>query len=202
MGVADRKARDKEELKTLILNAAMKLFAAKGVENVTIRNIAQAAEYSVGTIYVYFKDKNAILHALHTKGFSTLRSQFQVLNVVADPMERLRSSGRLYIQFAFQNPDMYDLMFNLQAPLDFVNEWADEKWNEGRATFGFVRDVVHECITAGHFKGHRAESLAFMIWGVVHGMCHLAIRQRTSVVDLTNPVEEGYAEFLALIDKL
>ncbi len=202
MAVTDRKAREKEELKTLILNAATKLFAEKGVENVTIRNIAEVAEYSVGTIYVYFKDKNAIFHALHTKGFTTLRGQFQVLNVVADPMERLRASVRLYIQFAFQNPDMYDLMFNLEAPADFVNEWADVKWNEGRATFGFVRDVVQDCINAGHFNGHRAESLAFMVWGMVHGMCHLAVTQRSCVVDLTNPVEEGYAAFLTIINKL
>ena len=67
MSVAERKARQKEELKALILKASMKLFVEKGIEQTTIRNIADAIDYSIGTVYVYFKDKNAILHALHTQ---------------------------------------------------------------------------------------------------------------------------------------
>ncbi|MCU0376473.1 MAG: TetR/AcrR family transcriptional regulator [Chitinophagaceae bacterium] len=69
MGTSERKAKEKEELKTLILRAAKKLFVEKGIEQTTIRNIANAIEYSVGTVYVYYKDKNDILHELHTQGF-------------------------------------------------------------------------------------------------------------------------------------
>ena len=57
MSSADRKAREKEELKALILKASMKLFVEKGIEQTTIRNIADAIDYSIGTVYVYFKDK-------------------------------------------------------------------------------------------------------------------------------------------------
>ncbi|WP_229364410.1 TetR/AcrR family transcriptional regulator [Fibrella aestuarina] len=202
MGVSERKAREKEELRSLILNGAMALFAEKGVENVTIRNIAEAIEYSVGTVYVYFKDKNAILHALHTEGFLQLGSLFQTLAQVTDPMERLRASGRLYLQFAVANPDMYDLMFNMKAPLDFVEDCAEEEWNEGKSAFNFLLHVVEDCLMAGFFKGHRAKPLAFMIWSTVHGMCHLAIARRTDVVGLEKPVEEGFAEFLMLLDRV
>ncbi|MEZ0608736.1 TetR/AcrR family transcriptional regulator [Fibrella sp. WM1] len=201
MGISERKAREKEELRTLILNGAMALFAEKGVENVTIRNIAEAVEYSVGTVYVYFKDKNAILHALHIEGFAALRNQFQTLTQVSDPMDRLRASGRLYIEFAAANPDMYDLMFNMKAPLDFVKDCADEAWNEGQSAFDFLLHVVEDCLAAGYFKGHRAKPLAFMIWSTVHGMCHLAIADRTDVVGLEKPVEEGFAELLLILDR-
>jgi AcrR family transcriptional regulator len=202
MGSTERKAREKEELRTLILAGAMKLFAEKGVANVTIRNIADAVEYSVGTVYVYFKDKNAILHALHSKGFIDLRSRFLVLLNVADPMERLKASGKVYIQFAQEQPDMYDLMFNTEAPMDFVKDEPGDEWNEGKATFGFVRTMVQDCMAVGHFSGHEPEALSFLIWSVVHGMCSLKISCRTDVVSLEQPAEQGYAEFLRMMDKV
>jgi AcrR family transcriptional regulator len=40
MGISERKAKEKEELKSLILMAAKKLFLEKGIEQTTIRNIA------------------------------------------------------------------------------------------------------------------------------------------------------------------
>jgi len=46
------------------LKGAKKLFLEKGIEQTTIRNIADEIDYSIGTVYVYFKDKNAILHDL------------------------------------------------------------------------------------------------------------------------------------------
>jgi len=202
MGSTERKAREKVELRQFLLEAAMKLFVEKGIDNVTIRSIADATEYSVGTIYVYFKDKNAILHALHTQGFSELRSRFQVLQVVANPMERLKAIGHIYIQFAREEPAMYDLIFNSPAPLEFVREWADDEWNEGNATFGFLRAVVQDCVTAGHFSNAPVEALSFMIWGTVHGMCSLVISQRCKVVSLENPVEQGYAVFLQMLDPI
>lgn len=201
MGTIERKAREKEELRNLILEGAMKLFAEKGVANVTIRNIADAVEYSVGTVYVYFKDKNAILHALHTKGFLELRNRFLVLLNVADPMERLKAAGKVYIQFAQEQPDMYDLMFSTKEPIDFVKDAPGDEWNEGKATFGFVRTMIHDCMASGHFAGHESEAMAFLIWSIVHGMCSLTISRRTDVVDLGLPSQQAYAEFLRMLDK-
>lgn len=205
MAIADRKAREKENLKSLILHGAKKLFVERGIEQTTIRNIADEIDYSVGTVYVYFKDKNAILHELHTGGFKELGGYFKELYSIADPMERLRVMGRIYIKFAIENAEMYDLMFNLKAPMEFLDAVNEEEWNEGKATFDVLNTTVKQCIAEGHFKGHNLEPLSFMIWSLVHGMCCLEIRQRSKGVNLTNPetiVIDAYNEFLKMIDKL
>jgi AcrR family transcriptional regulator len=205
MGTTERKAREKEELRDLILQGANKLFVEKGIEQTTIRSIANAIDYSVGTVYVYFKDKNEILHALHTKGFIDLSSRFKVLYMVGDPMERLRAMGKVYIQFAKENPDMYDLMFNIKAPVEFLNEKEGQDWNEGKATFNVLRTTTQACMEAGHFKEHDLEPLAFMIWSLVHGMCSLDIGLRAKGVNLEDPehiVEKAYHEFLKIMEKL
>lgn len=205
MSVAERKAKEKEDLKSLILQGAKRLFVQKGIEQTTIRSIADVINYSVGTVYVYFKSKNDILHALHTQGFTELGGQFTVLHHVADPMERLRTMGKVYIRFALDNPDMYDLMFNVKAPMEFLITIQEEEWNEGKATFDALRTTVNQCMDAGHFKGHEAEPLTFLIWSLVHGMCSLEIGHRTKGVDLKNPgsiVGQAYDEFLKMVEKL
>ena len=204
MSSADRKAREKEELKALILKESMKLFVEKGINQTTIRNIADAIDYSIGTVYIYFKDKNAILHALHTQCFSELGGQFRVLYNVKDPMERLKALGKVYIQYAMDNPDKYDLMFNLKEPMEFLDGIQANEWDEGTATFNVLRTTVEECIKAGHFERHNLEPLSYMIWSCVHGMCSLEIRARTKGVLLKNPdtiVLDAYGEYLKFIEK-
>lgn len=205
MTIADRKAREKEALKELILKGAKKLFLEKGIEQTTIRNIADEIDYSVGTVYVYFKDKNAILHDLHSLGFQELSSYFHELFTIADPMKRLRKMGIIYIKFALENQEMYDLMFNVKAPMESIENSEKEDWNEGVNTFGALKETVSQCIDKGHFIGHSLEPLSFMIWSMVHGMCCLEIRQRTKGVKFTNPdtiLYDGYNEFLKILDKL
>ena len=205
MGIVERKAKEREDLWELILQGAKKLFVEKGIEQTTIRSIADAINYSVGTVYVYFKNKDAILHALHTQGFLELSGQFSVLSNVADPMERLRAMGRVYIKYALQNPDMYNLMMTVKAPIEFLSAINTEEWNEGKATFDALRTTVGQCMEAGHFSGHKLEPLAFMIWSLVHGMCSLDIGQRTKGVNLDNPVtivDQAYDEFLKIMAEL
>ncbi|OXA74333.1 TetR family transcriptional regulator [Flavobacterium aquidurense] len=205
MSTAERKAREKEALKMLILKGAKKLFLERGIEQTTIRNIADEIDYSVGTVYVYFKDKNAILHDLHSIGFQELGGYFTELFAIKDPMERLRKMGFTYLKFAMENSEMYDLMFIVKAPMEFIESTEKEAWNEGADTFGALKKTVKECMDNGHFEGHSLEALSFMIWSLVHGMCCLEIRQRTKGVKFSNPdtiLSDGYNEYLKIIKKL
>src|SRR5215831_439761 len=108
MTIAERKQRDKEEMRSLILEAARKIFLAKGYYQASIRTIAEEIEYSPGTIYLYFKDKDEIFHALHEDGFRRLLEKMQPLEHVTDPFERLKAMGLVYIEFAKNNKDFYD----------------------------------------------------------------------------------------------
>jgi AcrR family transcriptional regulator len=204
MGITERKVKEKEELKSLILQAARKLFVEKGIDQTTIRNIASEIEYSVGTVYVYYKDKNDILHDLHSQGFKQLGGEMKILFNVADPMERLKALGRVYLQFAMDNPDMYDLMFSMRSPMDFLESIHQEEWNEGKGTFDLLRSTVSQCMKNGHFEGHHLEPLSFAIWSTVHGMASLHNSQRVKGVNFEDPTTilmKAYEEFVLILDK-
>jgi AcrR family transcriptional regulator len=61
IGIVERKAREKEEMREDILKAARKLMNSEGVENISVRKIAGMIEYSPAIIYHYFKNKEEII---------------------------------------------------------------------------------------------------------------------------------------------
>ena len=55
-------------MKKLIIDAALRMFVEDGYEKTSIRNIADKIEYSPGTIYLYYKDKDELLYAVQKDG--------------------------------------------------------------------------------------------------------------------------------------
>jgi AcrR family transcriptional regulator len=176
MGISERKEREKQEMRGLILKTAMSLFLVEGFQNVSIRRIAEKIEYSPGTIYLYFKDKDEILHALHDTAFEELFKRQQTVSSITDPLERLRKQGRIYVQFAREHPKHYDLMFIMRGPVR--NLKGPEEWDMGRRAYEFLRTNVQECIDAGYFNGFSADIVAFAMWASVHGVASLFVRER------------------------
>jgi AcrR family transcriptional regulator len=203
MTIAERKQRDKEEMRNLILDAARKVFLEKGYYQASIRTIAEEIEYSPGTIYLYFKDKDEIFHALHEDGFRRLLEKMQPLQHVPDPFERLKAMGLVYLEFAKNNKDFYDLMFIIQAPIKHEQEQG--QWKMGHSTLDYLKNVLKECKKKGHFKNQDAEYLSFTIWSAMHGMCALYCRDRLKAYPDIDPMElikNGYKSFVAMLEKV
>jgi AcrR family transcriptional regulator len=196
MGIDERKQREREEMRERILNSALKLFLDKGIENVSIRNIAENIEYSPATVYLYFKDKGEILFALHNKGFEKLYALQLSLNSIEDPLERLREHGRMYIKFALENQDYYDLMFIAKGVAEKII--TDKSWEAGGKAYQYLVDNVSACIEKGYFKGTDPNSAAFALWSVVHGMASLVIRQRCAMMpeEYINDMLKGSMQFI------
>ena len=176
MGVKERKERQKVEMKDLILQSAHQLFLDRGFEEVSIRNIAEAIEYSPATIYLYFKDKDEIFYALHGEAFKIFNAYVAPIVAIKNPLERLFAMGEKYMQFAFTYPKYYDIMFIIESPMR-CDENSDE-WKEGGAALQFLENIVEECKTLGHFKNQSPHTLSFTIWSFMHGMCSLSLRER------------------------
>lgn len=205
MGIAERKSKEKQELRARILQAARELFIARGIDQTSLRNIAEKIEYSPATIYLYFKDKDDILHALHSEGFLELSSRMQVLRAVGNPLERLKALGRVYLDFAHQNAEMYDLMFIAKAPMDYLDKTEEEQWAEGKRAFDFLTQTVTECIEKGHFKGHQPGALSFLVWSCVHGMVALHVSDRCKGITEENPetvFENAFQSLLKILDTI
>lgn len=181
MTIAARKLRQKEEMKELILHTAMKLFLEEGFGNVSLRRIAEKIEYSPATIYLYFKDKDEILYALHTQGFNELIRRQRAIPATKDLLERIRKHGEVYMTFALENHEYYNLMFIMRSPArKFEN---DEQWNVGMRSYELFRNDVKAAIDAGVFKKADVDVATFSLWALVHGVVSLILRKRCAMLD-------------------
>ncbi len=180
MGIAERKEKEKKEMRSLILDTAMRLFLEKGFEKVTLRGIAEEIEYSPATIYLYFKDKNDILFALHTEGFERFYRHQQTIRTIKDPWKRLRKHAQAYMSFALENPEYYDLMFIMRGPGEKIK--ADREWGAGMRSYDFLKQNIQDCMEAGYLPREDLDVAAFAIWSFTHGMASLIIRQRCGMI--------------------
>jgi AcrR family transcriptional regulator len=203
MGVKERKERDKAEMREMILDSAHKLFIDRGFEEVSIRNIAEAIEYSPATIYLYFKDKNDIFFALHTEAFKKFNAYMADLANVAEPFDRLIAMGEKYIQFTHENPQYYEIMFIMDNPMDCDENL--EQWEEGNKALAAVEGLIAWCQQAGRFQGLDPKVMAFSIWSYMHGMCSLMLRKRLRCYtedEAKRIFKESFENFKLMLSKI
>jgi AcrR family transcriptional regulator len=117
MGIVDRKQRQKDEVRSSILDTAWDLVVTEGWHSFSIRKVADAIEYSVPVIYSHFENKDAILLEFNRKGFRLLTEALAAAKAgQRDPADQIRAMGRAYWGFAFANKEYYQLMFGLGMP--------------------------------------------------------------------------------------
>ncbi len=175
MGTKERKERDKKEMIEQILNAAMKLFLDHGYKNVTLRKIAETIEYSPATIYLYFKDKDEILTTLQDRAFEKFYHAQKSVQKIEDPLERLSEHGKVYVQFALENPEYYDLMFIMNEPVEKIKR--PEEWRTGMNSYELLKQNVKECIDKDLLKIDNVEIASFVLWSFVHGVASIIIKR-------------------------
>lgn len=195
MGIVERKEREREDMRRLILNAARKLFLEQGYEKTSIRNIADAIEYSPATIYLYYKDKNELLFALHEEAFLKLMEELGSVRSINDPFARLIEMGHRYIKYAVENPELYDLMFIMTAPMETL-ACRDEIWEDGLKSFGLLKWVIQDCVTVGYFKNQDIEISAMTIWAYMHGLVTLYLKNRMSMFQDEQQLERMQQSFM------
>src|SRR4051794_1037698 len=175
MGTQERRERERQELRTKILDAARELFVSEGYEAVTMRKIADKIEYSATAIYQHFADKDALMAELCHHDFRSFAAHFGRAAAVEDPIERLCASGRAYFDFAVEYPQHYRFMFMAARPQVAPEE--GERNDPAENAYAFLFATVKEAIEKGHFRPEvsNADAASQTIWAAVHGVAALEI---------------------------
>lgn len=143
----NRQEKRSEETKQCILKAARALFASMGYEAVTIRQIAQAAGCSHTTIYIYFKDKEALLQALTIPELLELQASMESVlrdNSLAGVEAVKRMSAEL-IRFCLIHRTMYTVFFMVKADRVDERELAMEMNKLRNALFALLSLGLKRC---------------------------------------------------------
>jgi AcrR family transcriptional regulator len=106
MGIAERKEREKQQRREDIIRAAQQVFFSRGFNEATMDDIAEQAELSKGTLYLYFKSKEDLHTEVAHKATAMLTSAMDgIEKMEGNAIEKLIAMGRATIRFSQQYPD-------------------------------------------------------------------------------------------------
>ncbi|HAZ62939.1 MAG TPA: hypothetical protein DCZ72_04930 [Armatimonadetes bacterium] len=170
-----RRRREIELLRARILDAAETLLVAGGWEQLSMRRLAETIEYAPSTLYGYFRDKQAILHAVLERCSTLLadcldQAVARLDPAAADPAARLYALGQAYLSFAHRHPRRYELLFNPRLAAISLAEnpaftVAVERFAEALAAGS----------AAGQFRLGAADEQARGFWAACHGLASLLL---------------------------
>ncbi|OHB27736.1 MAG: TetR family transcriptional regulator [Phenylobacterium sp. RIFCSPHIGHO2_01_FULL_69_31] len=158
---------DVADFRERLCAAAERLFAEKGPDAVTMRQLASALGVSPMTPYRYFQDKDDILAAVRANGFNRFAEALEAARGSAKSARaKAAAVGEAYVRFAFDHPHTYKLMFDLNQPMD---DAYPELVDAGRRAHETQTAWVKDQIEAGEMAGD-PEQIGAMFWAATHGV--------------------------------
>jgi AcrR family transcriptional regulator len=162
------------DLKAALVEAAFRILAEQGADALSLRSAARLAGVSHAAPYAHFEDKEDLISALKDFGFNELLQQLVtgVAGVGKDPFERLRTFGRVYLNFAFTQSAKYQIM--MRRPLQKEPRATATYVETGRRIFALLSEEVRALHAVRPPSGpFSAELFVMTAWSSLHGLCSL-----------------------------
>ena len=170
MQTIERKVRSREQTRSGIISTAKAIASQEGWQAVSIRKIADAIEYSVPVIYDHFDSKDVLLDEIRNEGFRYLYKEYdRILKLYRDPEKRLYEISLIQWDFARQQPEIYQVMYNLDGAYCTMPVYQSEAM---QAVSRIVGEIIFSFIPKAKESIKR---LYFQWWSVSHGMIMLAM---------------------------
>jgi AcrR family transcriptional regulator len=174
VGVAERREREREQLRGQIVDAARDLLLEQGLSGLSMRAIAERIEYSPAAIYLYFEDKDELVRAVVQTGFERLsgviEAELQRVGETAGAAEQYGAMGRAYARYAVDNPAYFRVMFELPSTAELECPGPVEGEQHG---FDAAVAMVRRAVDTGEFGALDPRRTAVIGWGVIHGLTTL-----------------------------
>lgn len=176
MGIAERKERERENLRQVIIDAAREIFVAEGYDALSMRKVAERIEYSPTTIYLYFKDKTELIREVCEEAFTRLGEAIaQSRKTGISPLDNLRKGLYAYIEFGLSHPHHYEVAFISPKEKSFKSDDYRFDGSAGDRAFSMLSASVAECMEAGELRRGDVATMAQTLWAAIHGVTSLLI---------------------------
>ena len=175
MGIQERKEREKERRRQQIMVAAKRVFSEKGFNKATMEDIAQEAELSPGTLYLYFKNKEELYASLSLRilQYLLIRVEHVIDEKDAGPDQKLQSlMEAMYDVYEF-DPLIIINMFHLQSSETLKNlspELMEQIKDLSRKSLGLIATIVRDGVEQDLFIDRHAVAMADTFWALFSGV--------------------------------
>lgn len=172
------KPKEQQNLKRLILDTTRSLLVTNGYASLSMRRIAREMNYSATSIYLHFKNKDALFHALIEEGMNVLlERQRKIAQQYADNvLARLRALCEGYIAFGLEYPEYYEIMFMLHPEL--TSRFPKESFRRARRNLALMKITLDEGMKTGVVDIDDSHASTNVMWASLHGAVSILLAQR------------------------
>lgn len=175
MGVTERKAREKQERRSRIMDAAKQVFCREGFTGTTMEEIARQAELSPATLYLYFKNKNELYASLNLRMLQFLCQRVEQVSSedLPDPVQKVRNLAQaMYDVYRF-DPMILTNVFHMQASealRGLSGEMIRDINDMSTKALRTMATIFEDGMERGIFQRHHPIALADLVWAIFSGL--------------------------------
>jgi AcrR family transcriptional regulator len=185
-------------LRTVLLDQAEVVLRERGIDALSLRELARAAGVSHGAPRSHFIDRGALLDALAERGFLRLANEIQQATAAAsDHRAALHAAGSAYVRFAVREPALLELMYaaKVDAPSEAVHRAATR-------LFEVMTAIMAGGVEAGDYAADEVGRLSLLLSATIQGVAALVTSRRITTAQSEALIDDGIAVFLAGISAL
>jgi len=162
-------------LKEDLIQISFDVIQNEGIESLTLKKLSEKTGTSRSAIYRHFKSKEDLVETILLSGFDHFDSIIAPVfcDKKIDLLDRFYKSGRLYIEFAKENPNLYKLIFGKRY--SHIRESLRSINDDECLAFNALKNALIEGQECGVFKEFDPHSQAIVIWASLHGISSLIV---------------------------
>jgi AcrR family transcriptional regulator len=182
MGIKERREREKDARREEIISAAEAVFFNKGLAGATMDEVAEAAELSKGTLYLYYKTKEDLYLAVTMKGLDIMHDLFEEAVSTGEPsIKRIANLGEAYFEFFDKHRKFFRMLYFFESP-QFHSQVSPEMLQvcteNDRRIWDMVLDPIKSALAEGLLHPELSPmEVGVMLWSNSNGLMRLIDRQ-------------------------
>ena len=186
---SERKQREYEARREEILSAAEGLFSQNGFFKTSMAEIAEAAQFAMGTLYKFFKNKEDIYISLvESKVEEMLHQLEQAVRKAKSADERIREVIRVKLAFADQNRDFFRIYVSEWSGFEWTvkSAFGDGVWKRYLAQIDLVANLIKDGIKSGELQNVNPKDTSLALHGMLNSTIYVWILKagpKESLVD-------------------
>ena len=176
--MARRSDHSRDELQGMAIRAAITILKQEGTQGLSTRKVAAAIGYTVGTLYLVFKNLDELILHVNAAALDELRVLMQAeLAIDKDPQAQVLAMAQTYLRFARAQFARWSLLFSHRLPAGVaLPDWFHDKV---RVLFTLVAQPLQQInpkLTALEYQ-----QATHVLWSSVHGVCELGLNEKLSL---------------------
>ncbi len=181
MGIPERKEREREARREEIISAAEKVFIEKGLSASTMDEVAESAELSKGTLYLYYRSKEDLYLAVTLRGMEVMHRILQeAVSTGENPIKLIENLAEGYYKFFHDYRHYFHMLYFFESP-DFLKQISAGMQEQCLIVERRLWDLVISAIRKGIDAGLLHNDLdpletGIMLWSNTNGFLRLIDR--------------------------